>query len=74
MRFVAGKRCDECRVKAARWYSDNNDTRSLRVYCSDCEDDRASRYGCAMMLDEGCGCVPGGEDCACGCGGSGRLD
>lgn len=55
----------------ALWYSDNNSSKVLLWYCNHCEEVRSEQFGCAMILAEGCGCVPGGADCACGCGGTG---
>ena len=66
------QRC-ECGA-AGEWFADNNGTKSLAWYCFSCEDEREIKYGCAMILAEGCGCFPGFEDCACGCGGTGRLE
>ena len=54
------------------WQSDNNASGSLELYCGDCEEDRADEYGCAMIVSQGCGCVPN-DPCACGCDGSGVL-
>ena len=65
--------CDVC-GKEGEWLSDNNLKRSVRWYCDNCEDKRAEFYGCARMVAEGCGCFPGPENCACGCGGTGRLE
>jgi len=59
--------------KDGEYCSDNNASGHAEWYCADCENDRSFRYGCAMFVAEGCGCVPGGEDCACGCGGTGVI-
>lgn len=55
------------------WYADNNGSEELLWYCGPCDDRRAEKFGCARIIKEGCGCFPGGEDCACGCVGTGRL-
>jgi hypothetical protein len=54
------------------WFSDNNGTGVLESYCADCEEDRADKYGCAMIIADMCGCIPN-DPCACGCDGSGVL-
>lgn len=54
------------------WQSDNNGTGELELYCDECEENRADKYGCAMIISQGCGCVPN-DPCACGCDGSGVL-
>ena len=64
--------CDKALGDSA-WYADNNGGSGMLAYCDDCEERRADRYGCALIIAEGCGCVPSGADCACGCGGSGLL-
>lgn len=51
------------------WYSDNNESGKIKWYCGSCEEHRAEKYGCAMLLSEGPMC----QDGACGCGGTGRL-
>jgi len=53
--------------KEGEWCSDNNASGHAEWYCSDCEENRADKYGCAMFLDEGAMC----QDGACGCGGTG---
>ena len=70
--------CDNCEKALgdsgfSGWYADNNGGSGMLMYCDDCEERRADRYGCALIIAEGCGCVPSGADCACGCGGSGLL-
>lgn len=62
--------CNWC-DQDGEYLADNNMLRVMELYCPDCEERRSDRYGCAMILAQGCGCVPGGEDCACGCGGTG---
>jgi hypothetical protein len=64
--------CDFCDGQAA-YIADNNASGQASLYCESCEEYRADKYGCALLVDEGCGCEPGGADCACGCGGTGRL-
>jgi len=67
--------CSDCEqvLGDSAWYADNNGGLGLLMYCDGCEERRAERYGCALIIAEGCGCVPSGADCACGCGGSGLL-
>lgn len=60
--------------QGGEWFADNNADRKLTAYCDDCEDQRADFYGCARIVAEGCGCFPGPEECACGCGGTGLLE
>lgn len=62
-------RCGE----KGEYCSDNNQSGHAEWYCDECENGRAEKFGCAMILKEGCGCLPGGEDCPCGCGGTGTL-
>lgn len=57
--------------KEAEYHADNNESGVLTAYCAECEEHRSDKYGCAMILAEGCGCYPGGAECACGCGGTG---
>ena len=59
----------ECGTKA-NWYADNNGGEGEKWYCDECENNRAMRYGCAMIVEEGCGCYPN-DPCACGCDGTG---
>lgn len=51
------------------WYADNNGERVAQWYCGACEDTRAERYGCALIIAEGVMCDEG----ACGCDGTGVL-
>lgn len=68
---AAGMRtCTMCRVLTDDWYSaDNNESGVVHTYCAKCEEHRAEKYGCAMMLSEGATC----EDGICGCGGTGQY-
>jgi hypothetical protein len=51
------------------WYADNNGGGLAQWYCGACEDTRAERYGCALIIAEGVMCDEG----ACGCDGTGIL-
>jgi len=62
--------CTGC-DKAGEYLADNNGTKDMKWYCPDCEERRSDRYGCAMVVADGCGCYPGGDECACGCDGTG---
>ena len=63
--------CDDCNTETIDYYwADNNGTRTMQVYCADCEERRSDRYGCAMILSEGASC----QDGACGCGGKGTFE
>jgi hypothetical protein len=60
--------CDDCGQESIDYYwADNNGTRTMQVYCAECEERRSDRYGCALILSEGAMC----QDGACGCGGTG---
>lgn len=65
--------CDYCHNQAD-FIADNNEAGIAYAYCGTCEDNRATKYGCARIMAEGCGCFPGPEECACGCGGTGQLE
>ena len=58
--------CDFCHNQAA-FIADNNAAEHAWAYCESCEEKRAEKYGCAMILSEGASC----EDGICGCGGTG---
>ena len=60
--------CDFCDGQAA-YISDNNESGKSALYCESCEEHRAEKYGCALLVEEGATC----EDGICGCGGTGRL-
>ena len=71
--FVLESRfCDGCWNQAA-YISDNHLRGIALFFCEKCEWFRAKQFGCALLVDEGCGCEQGGADCLCGCGGTGRL-
>lgn len=59
-------KCDFCEEKA-EFVADNNASGEVQSYCAICEERRAEKYGCAMLLAEGATC----EDGICGCGGKG---
>ena len=66
----ATRTCESCGSASSEWYiADNNASGQLRVYCPTCEEHRAEKYGCAMILAEGASCQNG----ICGCGGTGTL-
>ena len=62
------KECDSCHNQA-EFIADNNEAEIAYAYCGVCEEKRAEKYGCAMILSEGATC----EDGICGCGGTGVL-
>jgi len=66
-----GDRCEDHRCNycgaIAEYLADNNESGILSAYCGKCEERRAEKYGCAMILAEGAQC----EDGVCGCGGEG---
>ena len=64
--FTETALCDFCKEPMAYW-ADNNAAGLPFRYCVACEDRRADKFGCALMLAEGAQC----EDGICGCGGSG---
>lgn len=64
--FTETAPCDFCDEPMAYW-ADNNASGEVARYCYDCEEKRAEKFGCAMLLSEGAMC----EDGACGCGGTG---
>jgi hypothetical protein len=49
------------------YWADNNWSGVASRYCETCEEKRAEKYGCAMLLAEGATC----EDGICGCGETG---
>jgi hypothetical protein len=51
------------------WFADNNASKRVEWYCEECEENRADKWGCAMLLSEGAMC----QDGACGCEGKGVL-
>lgn len=55
--------------KEAEYYADNNASGTLTAYCAECEEHRADKYGCAMIIAQGASCTDG----ACGCGGRGVI-
>jgi hypothetical protein len=59
--------CGICDSGEAEFIADNNADKVLTWYCGACEDRRAEKYGCALILEEGAQC----EDGICGCGGTG---
>jgi hypothetical protein len=61
--------CQICQDGEAQFLADNNSDKVLRRYCGTCEDIRAERFGCALILAEGAQCTDG----ICGCGGTGIL-
>lgn len=61
--------CDMCNRDNGYWWADNNADKVLRRYCDTCEETRAERFGCAMIMAEGAQCTDG----ICGCGGTGIL-
>ena len=60
--------CDSCHNQA-EFIADNNEAGIAYSYCGTCEEKRAEKFGCAMILSEGAQC----EDGICGCGGTGVL-
>lgn len=64
--------CSRCENHMAIWYRDNNASEELTYLCDECEDHMASKFGCAMLVSEGCGCDDP-ENCPCGCEGTGML-
>ena len=58
--------CDFCDKPMAYW-ADNNASALPARYCEACEERRAEKFGCAMLIAEGATC----EDGICGCGGKG---
>ncbi len=54
----------------AVYYADNNESGKIKWYCEEHEEHREEKYGCAMIIEEGCGCYPN-DPCACGCDGTG---
>jgi hypothetical protein len=58
--------CDLCDGQAA-YISDNNESGKPALYCESCEEHRAEKYGCALLVEEGATCEGG----ICGCGGTG---
>jgi hypothetical protein len=58
--------CDSC-DNQAEFIADNNEAGIAYSYCGTCEEKRAEKFGCAMILSEGAQC----EDGICGCGGTG---
>lgn len=61
--------CDFCTEPMAYW-ADNNWSGVVSRYCEKCEEKRAEKFGCAMLIAEGASCDNG----ACGCGGSGTYE
>lgn len=61
--------CDFCVDGQAEFIADNNEAEHAWAYCGVCEEKRAEKYGCALILSEGAMCDEG----ACGCGGTGVL-
>ena len=62
--------CGSCGDVVDDWYlADNNASGELVAYCEACEEKRADKYGCAMILSQGASCSGG----ACGCDGKGVL-
>jgi hypothetical protein len=62
--------CGSCGVMTDDWYlADNNESGFEHVYCGKCEEHRAEKYGCALIIAEGAMC----QDGACGCGGTGQY-
>jgi hypothetical protein len=59
--------CDSCKDKQADFIADNNEAGIAYAYCGVCEEKRAEKFGCALILAEGAQC----EDGICGCGGTG---
>ena len=53
----------------AEYYADNNAAGVAYAYCYKCEEHRADKYGCALIIAEGVMCDEG----ACGCNGTGIL-
>jgi hypothetical protein len=62
------RECDSCHNQA-EFIADNNEAEIAYAYCGVCEEKRAEKFGCAMILSEGAQC----EDGICGCGGTGVL-
>jgi hypothetical protein len=61
--------CDFCVDGQAAFIADNNASGIPYAYCEACEEHRAEKHGCALILAEGAMC----EDGICGCGGTGVL-
>jgi hypothetical protein len=61
--------CDFCVDGQAAFIADNNASGIPYAYCESCEEHRAEKHGCALLLSEGASC----EDGICGCGGTGVL-
>ena len=59
--------CSQCEDGDGEWYADNNSSGELLWYCDRCDDRRAEKYGCALLVEEGATC----EEGICGCGGTG---
>jgi hypothetical protein len=59
--------CGICEQREGEFIADNNSDKVLTWYCGECEDNRAEKWGCALILAEGAMC----EDGICGCGGTG---
>ena len=59
--------CEICHNAEGEFIADNNSDKVLTRYCVSCEDTRAERWGCSMVLSEGATC----DDGVCGCGGTG---
>ena len=59
--------CEICNVSEVNVLADNNADKVLRRYCGSCEDARAERFGCGLILAEGAQCDNG----ICGCEGTG---
>jgi hypothetical protein len=53
--------------KPADFVADNNEAGVAYPYCDTCEEKRAEKFGCALIIAEGATC----EDGICGCGGTG---
>lgn len=66
--------CEICENGEGAYIADNHAEKVARWHCEKCEELRADFYGCARIIEEGCGCFPGPEECACGCGGTGLLE
>jgi hypothetical protein len=62
-------KCDFCVDGQAEFIADNNAAGIAWAYCGKCEEKRAEKFGCALILAEGANC----EDGICGCGGTGVL-
>lgn len=60
--------CDFC-TEPMEYWADNNSAGLMSRYCAGCEERRAERFGCAMIIAEGAACEGG----ICGCNGTGIL-